>query len=129
LPGVNPRKARKRGFTLAEALAALAFLAIVIPVAVEGLRVANLAGQVADRKALAMRVADRMLNQVVVERQHQSSQGGMAQEGNLQFRWQLQSDNWSEQAIKLLTVRVYYTVQGQEYNVQLSTLIDTTVTQ
>ena len=37
-PGVNFRRA---GFTLAEVLAALAFMAIVIPVAVQGLRIAS----------------------------------------------------------------------------------------
>src|SRR5436190_13357159 len=50
-------------FTLAEVLAALAFMAIVIPVAVNGLRVANLAGQVGQRKAVAARIAERVLNE------------------------------------------------------------------
>src|SRR5215207_7041870 len=53
-------------FTLAEVLAALAFMAIVIPVAVNGLRVANLAGQVGERKAVAARVAERVLNEWTV---------------------------------------------------------------
>src|SRR2546427_2640107 len=40
------RRKHAGAFTLAEVLAALAFMAIVIPVAVNGLRVANRAGQV-----------------------------------------------------------------------------------
>src|ERR1019366_4127245 len=49
-------------FTLAEVLAALLFLAIVIPTAVEALHIASLAGEVAARKGAAARVADRILN-------------------------------------------------------------------
>ena len=37
-------------FTLAEVLAALLFMAIVIPVAVEALHVASLSGEIATRK-------------------------------------------------------------------------------
>ena len=44
-------------FTLTEVLAALLFLAIVIPTAVEALHVASLAGEVAARKGAATRVA------------------------------------------------------------------------
>src|SRR6187401_1688498 len=54
--GGTLNKSAKRvraAFTLVEVLAALAFMAIVIPVAVDGLRVANLAGQVGQRKAVA----------------------------------------------------------------------------
>jgi len=54
------------GFTLAEVLAALMFLAIVIPTAVEALHVASLAGEVAAGKSEAARVADRVLNESIV---------------------------------------------------------------
>lgn len=119
------------GFTLAEALAALAFLAIVIPVAVEGLRIGNLAGQVADRKAAAALVADRLLNEMVVtgQAQRSSSTGGALQEGMREYRWQLRTENWIESNLKLVTVQVTYTVQGQDYDVQLSTVVDSSAQQ
>ena len=120
-------KRRNSGFTLAEALAALAFLAIVIPVAVEGLRVANQAGQVADRKAAASRVADRVLNEMLVTKQwQQASSSGEVQEGRLSYRWRLLNEAWEVDSLKLLTVLVSYSVQGQEYDVRLSTLVDST---
>ena len=53
-------------FTLAEVLAAMLFLAIVIPAAVEALHVASLAGEVAARKGAAARIADRILNESIV---------------------------------------------------------------
>ena len=127
-PSASRRRRALGAFTLAEALAALAFLAIVIPVAVEGLRVASQAGEVAHRKGLACRAADRLLNEMIVTRQYSSaSGGGTVQEGPFSFRWQSRNDAWIKDAMKRLTVVVYYTVQGREYDVRLSTLVDTSM--
>lgn len=116
---------RQAGFTLAEALAALAFLAIVIPVAVHAIQVASLAGQVADRKSAAARVADRLLNEAIVTGQwKQSTASGTVEEGNRQFRWNLQSQSWDKDSLRLLTLQVRYQVQGKDYDVRLSTLVD-----
>ncbi len=123
LLAANP--ARSAGFTLAEVLAALAFMAIVIPVAVEGLRISNKAGQVAERKAAALRVADRVLNETVATGQWRSaSQNGTAMEGTRQYRWNVRSEPWREDAMRLVTVEVLYPVQGEDYDVRLSTVVD-----
>src|SRR6267154_2195777 len=53
-------------FTLAEVLAALVFMAILIPVALEALSIATRAGEVAARKGEAALVAERVLNENVV---------------------------------------------------------------
>ena len=112
-------------FTLAEVLAALAFMAIVIPVAVEGVRVANLAGQVGQRKAVAARIAERILNERVITAQLQgTSQRGVVQEGVQQYEWSLRSELWPEDAMRLVTVEVTFPAQGQNYDVRLSTLMD-----
>jgi general secretion pathway protein I len=114
-----------QGFTLAEVLAALAFMAIVIPVAVEGLRVASLAGQVGQRKAVAARIAERVLNERVVTSQTQTAtQRGVVQDGVLQYQWYVHSELWPEDAMRLVTVEVTFPVQGQTYDVRLSTLMD-----
>ena len=76
------RKRARAAFTLAEVLAALAFMAIVIPVAVEGLRIANLAGEVGQRKAVAARIADRVLNDWIIGSRMQ----GAAQSGTARWR-------------------------------------------
>ena len=57
------------GFTLAEVLAALLFMAVVIPVAVDGLRVASRASVLGQRKAVAARIAESVLNEQVVASQ------------------------------------------------------------
>ena len=116
------------GFTLAEVLAAMLFMAIVIPVAVQGLRIASRAGVVSERKALAVRLAESKLNELIVTHQWQSaSQKGTIQEGFRSYSWQLQSEPWSEDgAMRLLTVHVTVPVQGEDYDVQVSTLVDAT---
>jgi hypothetical protein len=112
------------GFTLAEVLAALVFMAIVIPVTVQGVRVANLAGQVGARKAIAIRVAERVLNEHLVTGQLQATaQGGTIQEGVYEFQWNVRVEPWTvDVTLNLATVEVTYQVQGQEYKVDLSTL-------
>ena len=120
-------RAASPAFTLAEVLAALMFMAIVIPVAVEGLRIANLSGQVSQRKAAAARMAERLLNELVLTGQWQrSSPHGVEYEGPCQFDWQMRVEPWSLGVLRLLTVQVNYLVQGRNYDVRLSTLVDAT---
>ena len=110
-------------FTLAEVLAALMFLAIVIPTAVEALHVASLAGEVAARKSQAARVADRILSESLVTTNWSSGiQSGTVTEGILDFRWKLTAENWPQDAMELLTAEVTYSAQGKDYTVRLSTL-------
>lgn len=119
---------RESGFTLAEVLAALVFLAVVIPVALQGLRVASRAGSVAERKAVAVRLAERKLNELVVTGEWQSAAAsGTLQEGWQTYDWELESESWAEDgAMRVLTVRVVVPVQGQDYDVRVSTLVDAT---
>jgi type II secretory pathway pseudopilin PulG len=118
-------RANMAAFTLAEVLAALVFLAILIPVIAECLSIASRAGEVAERKTEAMRVAERMLNEsIVTTNWNQSSQSGTVNEGIRQFDWTLNNEPWNQDPIRLLTVKVKYSAQGHDYDVQLSTLVD-----
>lgn len=105
------------GFTLAEVLAALLFMAIVIPVAVQGLQIANRAGEVAQRKSQAARIAERVLNEsIVTTNWSQSSQGGTVYEGTREFRWTLRSEPWSQNLTNQVpaeTVSMGQVVSGQ----------------
>lgn len=122
-------KPTRAGFTLAEVLAALAFMAIVIPVAVQGIAVASRAGQVAARKADAARIGDRVLNELEVTGQLLSGvQSGVIEEGTREFRWSMQTQSWLEGNLNQVTVSVAFEVQGQTYDVQLATLIDPNAT-
>ena len=129
---VAMRVARRRstaGFTLAEVLAALLFMAIVIPAAMEGMHIASLAGTVAQRKGEAARVAQRLLVQNLVNtNSSQSAQSGTVTEGQREFNYTVHSDPWtrdpSQNVIRQLTVEVKFTAQSRDYSVRMSTLVD-----
>jgi hypothetical protein len=114
---------RCAAFTLSEALAALLFLAIVIPVAVDAIHTASLAGEVAARKGAAARVADQVLNEsLVMTNWSNGTQSGTKTQGGLQFQWKLTSQSWPADTMQVVTAEVSFTAQGKQYSVQLSTL-------
>ena len=126
------RKRSTAGFTLAEVLAALLFMAIVIPAAIEGMHIASLAGTVAERKGEAARVAQRLLTEnLVTTNWNQGVQTGNLVEGQRQFRWTMQNDPWNQDpnqnVIRLLSVEVFFTAQNREYSVRMSTLADSSL--
>ena len=129
LPRTNSRtrgaKRRRAAFTLVEVLAALLFMAIVIPAAVQGLRLANLAGQVAERKSVAARIAERVLNEAIISQAwKQSAPSGTIQDGAMLYRWQLRNESWNQEPMRALAIQVTYAVQGRDYDVRLSTLVE-----
>jgi len=104
-------------------MAAMLFLAIVIPAAVEALHISSLAGEVAVRKGAAARIADRVLNEsLIMTNWNNGVQNGTVSEGVLSFRWTLTSQAWPVDAMQLLTAEVKYQAQGKDYSVKLSTL-------
>ena len=120
---MSAARSRTAAFTLAEALAALLFLAIVIPVAVEALHVSSLAGEIAARKGQAVRIADRILNEsIVTTNWSRGTQTGTVSEGTLDFQYKLTTENWPQDAMQLVTAEVSFGAQGRDYSVKLSTL-------
>jgi general secretion pathway protein I len=132
------RPCHASAFTLAEVLAAMLFLAIVIPTAVEALHVSSLAGEVAARKGAAARIADRILNESLVTTNWMGGgQNGTISEGALDFKWSLTTQNWPSGPgqtlapvsglpvpMQMLTAKVDFPAQGRDYSVTLSTLVN-----
>jgi len=55
---------------------------------------------------LAARIADRVLNELVVARQWQNaSQNGIIREGVIDYEWQMRLDPWNGGLLRLLTRR------------------------
>jgi len=125
----NPRSARRRhsGFTLAEVLAALLLLAIVIPVALQGLRVASMAGEVGQRRMIAARIGNKVLNELKVTGQLQNTgQTGVVQDHGINYRWTVKNQGWTEDAASQMiqaTLTVSFTAQGKKFDVNLGTLV------
>lgn len=119
--------ANRRAFTLVELLAAMAFMAIVIPVIMHALAISNRGAQVAQRKAIAARVADRVLSEYVANGQkNRGLQRGTVEEGAYEFRWEIALENWREDNMRMITATVTYPVQGKDYSVEMSTLVGLT---
>jgi len=118
----NRSRTAKAGFTLAEVLAAMLFMAIVIPVAVGALRIGSLAGEVATRKAVAARIADRVLNEMIIMGTSQKL-SGQIQEGPIQYNWTINIESAGLDTLRLATVDVTFAAQGKDYDVKLSTLL------
>jgi len=111
-----------------EVLAALLMMSIVVPVTMQAVSVASRAGVMGQRRAAAMRVADRILNETVISAQALStSSSGSIVEGDATYVWNLASESWSEDPLTVLTVSVQFVVQGDTYAVSASTLIDPNV--
>jgi hypothetical protein len=130
-PDAAARRPYRAAFTLAEVLAAMLFLAIVIPVAVQALHISTLAGEVAARKGAAARIADRVLNESLVTTNWTgTAQNGTVSEGPIDYQWTLSAQGWPPQqsplnstiSMEMLTAQVMFQAQGKTYAVRLSTL-------
>ena len=119
------------GFTLIEVLAALLLMAILIPVTMHGVTVASRAGMMGQRKASAMRIAERVLDEQVISGQiGTSTPYGTIVEGTVAYPWTIRSDPWPEvpeSGMSVVTVRVEFSVQGNTYDVAATTLYDPAV--
>src|SRR5881397_269027 len=125
----HPQSTVISGFTLAEVLAALVFMAILIPVALEGLSIASRAGEVAARKGQAALVAERILNEnIVTTNWNTTALSGTLRQGLLDFRWTLHNEPWdqdpNQNAMRLLSVEVVFAAHGKDYSLRMSTLVD-----
>ena len=109
---------------IAEVLAAMVFMAILIPVIGEGVTIANRAAMVARGKALAVELGDSLLNEMIVtdEWRQQARTGGFGDDYP-GVRWEFNADGWELDTMQSLNLLVLYEVQGREYSVRLTTLV------
>ena len=122
---VNERRKGAAGFTLAEVLAAMLLLALVIPTAIEGLHIASNAGMAAAGKTEAARVAEQVLNEsLVMANWNQSNQGGTIVSDGREFHWSLHHEPWTEGGMQLLTAEVAFAAQNRSCLVRVSTLVN-----
>ena len=121
----NGESSRESGFTFAETLAAMLFVALVIPVALHGIAIANRAGVIADRKIVAAQLAERFLDEMILNESWSSSstRGDFGEEWQ-EYRWEFIEETWPYDDMRMLTVVVWFKVQEHEYHVLLSTLVE-----
>jgi prepilin-type N-terminal cleavage/methylation domain-containing protein len=120
----------RRGFTFVEILAALAFLGILIPVVVSALMTSNRAAVVSERSTVATRLGENRLNEMMLSDAWttESNRGDFGAEWP-GYRWEMAKADWESGAMTELTLNVFFQVQGQDQQVQLSTLVSESLTQ
>lgn len=124
IPVLGDKKKRNQGFTFAELLAAMVFMAIAIPVILEGIALANKSAVFSERKIEAARLAENIINEMVLlDSWKLGTPQGQIERNRILYRWQMVLNPWQNTEFQLLTVIVYFPVQGQEYSVELSTLV------
>lgn len=112
------------GFTFAEVLAAMIFMAILLPVVMQGLVLANRASVTAERKRMAAYLANGMLTELIATDQWRNAgnRGNFAPDHEL-YEWELIQSTWDQDDMQQLTLVVTFPVQGQTRHVQLTTLV------
>ena len=124
---------QRAGFTFVEVLAAMLFLAIVVPAIVTALTISNRASEVTDRGTTAGQLAANKLNEMLIGSAWQgaSNAGGDCGADFPGYRWQLTQEPWTGDAAAAMTqlkVEVFFQVQGTERSVALTTLVNTLAT-
>lgn len=116
---------RNRGFTFAEVLAAMVFLAILLPVVMQGLVLANRASVVSERKRTAVHLGNSLLTELVATEQWSfAGNRGNFGPGNELYEWELLQTGWNLDDMEQLTLIVSYPVQGQVHQINLTTLVE-----
>lgn len=124
------RMGQKAGFTFVEVLAALLFLAVVVPTIVSALSLSTRASEVAERGGMAAQLAENKLNEMLLADAWQTAQatGGDCGVDFPNFRWQLTQTPWTTDSASNMTelkVEVFYKVQGRERAATMNTLVNT----
>lgn len=105
-------------------------MAILIPVVVEGITIANRSAMVARGKTVALQLGDALLHEMIITDQwRQQARSGEFGEEFPGFRWQLIDEGWEFDTMRSLSLVVIYEVQGREYSLSLTTLAEEESTQ
>jgi prepilin-type N-terminal cleavage/methylation domain-containing protein len=124
---VRRRVQHRRGFTLIEALAAIAVMLIVIPVLLQGFMIAAAIAektrQMAEATALAQSTMDE---QLATLEWMQGPQSGETQIGPTAYRWDTSLNVYeSEVNVQTFTVSVTWINRGKQSEVKLDSIVFT----
>ena len=118
------KKAAGRGFTLIEALATLVLVTIILPPAMHGISVAANAASQALRRMEAAVLAEAKLAELVATGGWQGSElSGDWEPDTPGYQWTAEVDDWTDDRLRELTVRVEWTARGAQRSVSLTTLV------
>ena len=113
------------GFTFVEILAAMVFLAILVPAVVEGITLASRVSEIAERSAIATELGQNKLNEFSLRGVWATAESRGDFSGDWPgYRWEFKQSTWDVDSMTQLDLTVFFTVQGREQSVVLSTLVN-----
>ena len=117
----------RAAFTFVEILAALMFLAILLPAVFVGITLANRASVLAERQAAAAELAQNKLAELTLDDAWTSAdpRGDFGPDWP-GYRWESTQTTWDMDSMIVLTVQTFFPVQGRERSITLSTLVSST---
>jgi prepilin-type N-terminal cleavage/methylation domain-containing protein len=116
-----------RGFTLVEVLVSLLLLAVVLPVAMDGVSLSLRAAEEAKFKSQASSLARAKLSELQAQNQWDlQKMSGDFGTGYPQYRWTAQLNNFEGSTLEQLDVSVLWRQREREHSVVLSTIITNT---
>jgi len=121
---LSERSPRNTGFTFVEILAAMVFLAILVPAILQALTLANRASEVSQRSAIAAELASNKLSELTLNNAWTTSEtrGDFGNDWP-GYRYEVSQSTWEADNMTKLAVDVFYPVQGKERSLELTTLV------
>ena len=121
-------RARQKGFTLIEALAALMLVAVVLPFAIRGISMSAQGAAATDQRATAMMLAQTQLEEAMLAEAWKfgDSEGAFDEiygPESERYTWSLTVEEWINTNFRELTLTVTWTSAGQEKKVDLKTVV------
>jgi type II secretion system protein I len=114
----------RSGMSLAEVLATIAIVAIVVPVAMQGVGIAASLASLTRQRAEACWLVESKLNELVLSGDWQTSAlGGDFGPEWQGYQWQATVSDWEEPEVQQLEVAVKWRSRGQDREVKLDTLV------
>jgi type II secretory pathway pseudopilin PulG len=114
---------RRSGFTLAEVLVTLLFLAIVLPVAMRGVSLSLAAASNAKHTREATALAENKLTELTMLSNYSSGQSGDFAPEHPEYRWSCQVSS-GDYSVSQIDLRIIWEDRGQERSLVFSTLLN-----
>lgn len=116
-------RASSRGFTLVEALVAIAIMAIAIPILLQGFILANTISEKVRKETEATAVAQSALDEILATQVYNNINGEIEVNGT-NYTFSSSQDAYdAETNVSQLVVTVTWPFKGQERSIELATIV------